>query len=58
MAEDNSSNKKSDASQKSADKALTEEERKQLIEKIKASLYLEDDESVQLYASLIKVSIP
>lgn len=58
MVDDNDSNNKSDPSQKSLNRTLTEEERKQLIEKIKASLYLEDDESVHLYASLIKVSIP
>ena len=55
MSEDDNSKK---PDEKVVDKALSEEERKQLIEKIKASLFLEDQESVQLYASLIKVTIP
>jgi len=59
MSEENDPKKKpEEAAKKKLDKTLTEEERKQLIEKIKASLYLEDEESVQLYASLIKASIP
>ncbi len=58
MVDEDNSKKKPDQAQKSLDRSLTEEERKLLIEKIKASLYLEDDVSVQLYASLIKVGIP
>lgn len=57
MSDDAESKKKPDSSKKNLDTSLTEEERKQLIEKIKASLFLEDDESTHLYASLIKVNI-
>lgn len=65
MSDDADSKKKiSDLTDKAGDsdkkisQAITDEERKQLIEKIKANLFLEDQESIQLYASLIKVSIP
>lgn len=59
MSKDNNSNKKTTkADAKSNDQVLSAEEKKQLVEKIKASLFLEDQESVQLYASLIKNAIP
>jgi len=57
MSEDNDPKKKISESER-LNTPLSEEERKELVEKIKASLFLEDQESVQLYASLFKNSIP
>jgi len=51
---DNNSKSKKDES--SEVQNLTDEERKELIKKLAAQLSIEDDDSVRLYAALIKAS--
>ena len=54
MSDDNS--KKNSADQGAPE--IDEAKRKELVEKIKASLLLEENETVQLYAALSKTLLP